>query len=118
MLLASGDINITTNGSIDAGANGLITLNAVTTDGPALIGDGLTGTGYALSNAEFGRLSGGTIRIAVGGSGGDADTLIGDLTITGPLAGSNIESSDGGVEFITLQEDGAALDGTLRIAAM
>ncbi|MEO7410472.1 MAG: hypothetical protein ABIU10_04025 [Sphingomicrobium sp.] len=116
VLLASGDINITANGSIDAGADGLITLNAIRTDGAAtLIGDGLTGTGYALSNAEFGRLSGGTIRMIVGGNGGDAETRIGDLTITGPLAGSNIESNDGGVEFITLQEDGAALDGTLRI---
>jgi hypothetical protein len=115
VLLASGNIDITANGRIDAGNEGLITLNAVSTNGPALIGDGLSGTGYALSNAEFGRVSGGLIRIAVGGSGGDADTLIGDLTITGPLAGSNIESSDGGVEFITLQEDGAALDGTLRV---
>ncbi len=113
--LRSGDISISSNGSIDGGANGTILLNAVSTDGPALIGDGLTGTGYALSNAEFGRISGGLIRIAVGGFGGDADTLIGDLTITGPLAGSNIKSSDGGVEFITLQEDGLALDGTLRV---
>ena len=111
----SGDINITANGGIDGGSAGLVTLNAVNDGGGALIGDGLTGSGYALSNAEFGRVSSGTIRIVVGGNGGDADTLIGDLTITGPLAGSNIESSDGGVEFITLQEDGAALDGTLRV---
>ena len=113
--LRSGDIAITANGSIDAGTNGTILLNAVRSDGGALIGDGLTGTGYALSNAEFGRISGGTITIAVGGNGGDADTLIGDLTITGPLAGSNIESSTGGVEFVTLHEDGAAFDGTLRV---
>jgi len=113
--LRSGNINITANGGIDAGTNGSILLNAVNTDGPALIGDGLTGNGYALSNAEFGRISGGDITIEVGGSGGDADTLIGDLTITGPLAGSNIESNDGGVHFVTLQEDGLALDGTLRI---
>ncbi len=115
IFLVSADINITTNGRIDGGTNGQIVLNAVSTDGPALIGDGLTGDGYALSNAEFGRISGGDITIAVGGSGGDADTLIGDLTLTGPLAGSNVESSDGGVHFITLQEDGLALDGTLRI---
>lgn len=113
--LASGDINITANGGIDGGASGLVTLNAVNDEGGAVIGDGVTGPGYALSNAEFGRVSSGTIRIVVGGNGGDADTLVGDLTITGPLAGSNIESSDGGVEFITLQEDGAALDGTLRV---
>ena len=113
--LVSRDINITANGGVDGGASGLVTLNAVNDGGGAVIGDGVTSPGYALSNAEFGRVSSGTIRIVVGGNGGDADTLIGDLTITGPLAGSNIESSDGGVEFITLQEDGAALDGTLRV---
>ena len=112
--LRSGDINITTNGLIDTGVDGSILLNAVR-DGGALIGDGLTGSGYALSNAEFGRISTGNIVVAVGGFGGDADTLIGDLTITGPLAGSTIESSTGGVDFVTLQEDGAALDGTLRV---
>lgn len=113
--LVSGDINITANGFIDAGTSGSILLNAVSTEGPALIGDGLTGNGYALSNAEFGRISGGDITIAVGGSGGDADTLIGDLTITGPLAGSNVESSDGGVQFVTLNETGDGPDGTLRV---
>ncbi len=113
--LRSGDIAITTNGSIDAGTNGEILLQAVNANGPALIGDGLTGTGYALSNAEFGRASGGTITVAAGGFGGNGDMRIGDLTITGPQAGSNIESSDGGVEFATLNGSGNALDGSLRI---
>lgn len=114
--LRSGDIAITANGGIDAGTSGSILLNAVRTSGGALIGDGLTGTGYALSNAEFGRISGGEIQIVAGGFGGNANMVIGDLTITGPLAGSNIESNDGGLEFITLQANGAALDGTLRVA--
>lgn len=112
--LVSRDINITANGRIDGGSTGAILLNSIHENG-ALIGDELTGSGYALSNAEFGRISGGDITIAVGGHGADADTLIGDLTITGPLAGSNIESNDGGVHFVTLSESGSEFDGTMRI---
>ena len=114
VFLVSNDINVTANGRIDGGANGKLTLISINKDG-ALIGDGLTGSGYALSNAEFGRISSGLIRIAVGGFGGNSKALIGDLTITGPLAGSNIESSDGGVEFATVNDDGTALEGTLRV---
>ena len=76
---------------------------------------GLTGTGYALSNAEFGRISGGDITIISGGYGGDADTLIGDLTITGPGPSGNIRSNGGGLTFVTLDESGNGLDGTLRV---
>lgn len=113
--LVSGDIAIGDNGRIDAGSSGSIRLQAVAEDG-AVIGDNVTGGGdYKLSNAEFAKISGGDITIVVGGFGGDADTLIGDLAITGPLAGSNIESSDGGVSFVTLSESGTGVDGTLRI---
>lgn len=112
--LVSGDIDIASAGRIDAGTAGQVTLNAVRTDGSTLIGDGLTGTGYALSNAEFGRINGGDITIISGGYGGDADTLVGDLTITGGSAG-NIRSNDGGLTIATLSESGTGLDGTLRI---
>jgi hypothetical protein len=82
----------------------------------ALIGDGLSGSGYRLTNAEFGRISAGDLTIIVGGApGAAADTLLGKLDITGPTAGSTIESSTGGVTFVTLDEAGEGLDGTLRI---
>ena len=95
--LASRDINITANGTINGGQTGLVTLNAVSTNGDALIGDGLTGNGYALSNAEFGRISSGNLRIIVGGNGGDADTRVGDLT----RSGNNIKSGSGGLTIAT-----------------
>ena len=56
--LWSNDIEIAASGGIDGGAQGLIRLVS-TNATQALIGGGLTGTGYVLSNAEFGRLSGG-----------------------------------------------------------
>jgi filamentous hemagglutinin family protein len=112
--LWSDDIDIAAGGGIDAGTDGSITLVSTHEDG-ALIGDGLTGSGYALSNAEFGRISGGDLTIVAGGlPGSGADMLIGDLTITGPNAGSTIESETGGVTFITAA-GGEGLDGTLRI---
>ena len=68
----------------------------------ALIGDGLTGSGYALSNAEFGRIEGGSVYILARGDASAAiDMLIGDLTVTGPSAGSTIENSDGILVFAT-----------------
>jgi hypothetical protein len=113
--LRSNDIDIGASGGIDAGTNGSIVLMSSNANG-ALIGDGLTGTGYALSSAEFGRLSGGELAIVAGGvAGAGADMMIGDLAITGPTAGSTIESATGGVSFIGLNESGTGLDGTIRI---
>jgi hypothetical protein len=113
--LTSADIDIASSGGINGGTNGLVTLESTNTHG-MLVGDGLTGSGYALSNAEFGRISGGDIAIIAGGYAGAAgDTIVGDLTVTGPLAGSNIKSNGGGLTIATLSESGTELDGTLRI---
>jgi hypothetical protein len=80
-LTASGDLRLTS-----------------TSAGPMLIGDGLAGSGFALSDAEFGRLKAGNITLAgtPGGSGGP-DVLVGKLTLSGAQLGAS---------------------GTLRIAAM
>ena len=90
--LSSNDIAITATGGIDAG----FFLTLISTNGTqALIGDGVSGPGYALSNAEFGRISGYEVEILARGDASAAiDMLIGDLTVTGPLAGSTVEGSD------------------------
>ena len=43
--------------------SGRQTIEAVLASTQALIGDGLSGSGYALSNAEFGRISGTNVGI-------------------------------------------------------
>ena len=93
--LSSNDINIGAAGGISGGADGKIRLVS-TNATQALIGDGLTGTGYALSNAEFGRIRAGNVQISRGAMRRRRiDMLIGDLTVTGPAAGSTIEDSAG-----------------------
>jgi len=111
--IASGDIDITTTGSLDAlGPIGEIQLASNNASG-ALIGDGLTGSGYALSNAEFGRLKAGEIAII----GDDMSALSTDMTI-GTLAinAGQLYGSDGAVVFATGNRATQTPSGTLRIA--
>ncbi len=113
--LWSNDIAIAAAGGIDAGTTGTIRLVS-TNATQALIGDGLAGTGYQLSNAEFGRLSSGSLQI---GARGDAsagiDMLIGDLSITGPLAGSTIDDPNGFVAFATGDPMTQTAGGVIRV---
>jgi hypothetical protein len=113
--LTSNDIDIGADGGIDAGSSGnvlLVSTNAT----QALIGDGLTGTGYALGNAEFGRISSGSLVIAArGDASAAADMLIGDLDITGPLAGSTIDDPGGSVIFATGDIANEVPGGVIRI---
>lgn len=113
--LWSNDVDIDVESGIDAGTSGNIRL--VSTNGTqALIGDGLSGSGYQLSNSEFGRLNGGSVEI---GARGDAsapiDMLIGDLSITGPLAGSTIDDPNGYVAFATGDLQNQTASGVIRI---
>lgn len=64
----------------------------------ALVGDGLTGSGYALSNAEIGLVSTGELTIAaVDQSANATDMLIGNLTLTaGGAIGSSIAAGTAG----------------------
>ena len=112
--LASNNIDITQTGGIAAGAEGEV--NLLSSNGATmLIGDGLSGSGYALSNAEFGRISGGNINIIAGAfAGATANTLIGDLTITAGPTG-NIRSAEGGLAIIGLSESGLERDGAMRV---
>jgi hypothetical protein len=54
--------------------------------GPMLIGDGANGSGFALSDAEFGRLKGGNITL--GGSRG-TNIVLGRLTLSGAQLGAS-----------------------------
>jgi len=111
--LASNDIDITASGGIHADDGlGLFSTNAT----QALIGDGLAGTGYALSNAEFGRISG--YDVGIGGRGDASaaiDMLIGDLTVTGPLAGSTVEGAEGILAFAVGNIDSETVSGVIRV---
>ena len=111
----SNDIAIASTGGIDAGASGSITL--ISTNGTQTqIGDGLSGNGYQLSNAEFGRLSSGSLQI-IGRADASAsvDMLIGDLSVTGPLAGSTIDDPNGFVDFITADFQNESIGGEIRV---
>jgi hypothetical protein len=113
--LWSNDIDITATGGIDAGNTGLIRLVS-TNATQAQIGDGLSGAGYQLSNAEFGRLSSGSLQILGRGDATAAtDMLIGDLTITGPTAGSTIDDPLGSVAFATADLATEVLGGVIRV---
>ena len=112
--VASNDINIAQTGAIAAGEGGEVNLLS-SNSSTMLIGDGLSGTGYALSNAEFSRVSGGEINIIAGAfPDAAANTLIGDLTITAGATG-NIRSADGGLAIIGLSESGLERDGAMRV---
>lgn len=113
--LWSNDIDIAAGAGIDAGNSGLIRLVS-TNATQALIGDGLTGTGYRLTNAEFGRLSAGNVEIGARGDASAAiDMLIGDLSITGPQAGSTIDDPNGSVVFATGNPQTQVAGGVIRI---
>ena len=110
--LSSNDIDITGTGGINA--QEFLTL--ISTNGTqAQIGDGLpVGAVYALSNAEFGRISGYEIDIiGRGDASSPFDMLIGDLNVTGPLAGSNVEGSD--LNFATGNFGEGSASGVIRV---
>ena len=111
--LASNDIDIGGGGGISAAGDvGLFSTNAT----QALIGDGLSGSGYALSNAEFGRISGTNVGIGARGDASAAiDMLIGNLTVTGPLVGSTVEGADGILAFAVGDIDSETIGGVIRV---
>lgn len=114
--LWSNDIDIAATGGVNGGSSGqlrLVSTNAT----QALIGDNITGTGYTLTNAEFGRLSSGNVQILGRGDASAAiDMLIGKLDVTGPLAGSTIEDVFGSLVFATGDPATQTPGGVIRVA--
>lgn len=109
----SNDIDIASTGGIDAGSGSLFLVS--NNFGGMFVGDGLAGSGgYRLSNAEFGRVSGGEILIAgvdtQEGSAGVSMT-IGDLAISGNQLGG----PQGTISFATGDLQTLTASGRIRV---
>jgi filamentous hemagglutinin family protein len=85
------DLDIAAAGTgplLDAGASGSITVASTNPDG-VLLGDGLAGTGFALGNAELGRIAAASLTInGLDIAGAGADVLIGSLALARPQFGA------------------------------
>ena len=106
--VTSNDIDIAGTGGIDAGSVALASTNATRT----IIGDGVDGSGYRLSDAEFDRIhsDAGEIEVGVNGSlGGALDMIIGDLSVDANAAGAEE------FEFATYQTDSEEGSGRIRV---
>lgn len=114
IVTSAADIAIGANGRISAptGSVALLSNNA----GGMFVGDtGLTG-GYQISAAEFARVSGGSVNvIGLDITGQAIDMVIGDLAVTGPLAGSTLESNNGALRFGTGLPSAQTPSGGIRI---
>lgn len=119
----SGDIDIRpanaatgAPGGLYAGLMGTIRLISTSAAG-MFIGDGLAaGSGYALSNAEWALINSGSLYLLAPDLATlGTDMTIGNLSITGPLAGSTIDDPNGVVQFATGNAATGGAGGTIRI---
>jgi hypothetical protein len=117
----SPDIAIVANaaapGGIRTGETGIVSLIS-TSASPALIGDGLNGSGYALSNAEIGQISTGRLNIAASDQAANAiDMLVGDLSLTaGGTAGTTtVTGAQGRIVFATGNPQTQTPAGAIRV---
>lgn len=127
--IASADIRIIDNGALTGATGQVIGSGLRTSDtgeitlislsgSPALIGDGLTGSGYSLSNAEIGLISGHQLTIgAVDVASNPIDMLIGNLTLTAGSTNNTTTLNDPGgfVQFITGNRNTQTPGGAIRI---
>ena len=105
--LTSNDIEIATDGSISGSDVRLTSINATQT----VVGDGVGGGGYQLSDAEYDRLHSNDITvIADAGQGAAPRMLIGDLSVDGS---DNETIHD--YEFITGDGETETATGSIRI---
>ncbi|MFT3966646.1 MAG: hypothetical protein QM690_12275, partial [Sphingobium sp.] len=111
---SSSDIAIGTAARIDAGDAGLISIYSTNAQGMR-IGGGTAGGGYLLDRAEFATLNSGSVIIGGVDGASAVDMTIGDLDITGPLAGSTIDDPNGTVTFFTGNPATQAHGGVIRI---
>ena len=73
--------------------------------------------GEVIGPAEFGRIEGGSVHILAQGDATAAqDMLIGDLTVTGPLAGSTLSDPAGILVFATGDLDTLTPGGVIRVS--
>lgn len=127
--IRSADISIIDNGTATSPTGGQIlsglkTLESGSVDlistanSPALIGDGLFGSGYALGNTEIGLISTGRLLVAATDVAGNAtDMLIGNLSLTaGGTAGNSIATGTAGrIIFATGDLQTQIPGGAIRI---
>jgi hypothetical protein len=105
--IISNDIDIAAGGGIFAGDINLVSINGAQT----VVGDGVGGGGYQLSDAEYDRLHSNDINVIADTALGAApNMLIGDLTVDG---------SDGEAihdyEFVTYDSEGEVPTGSIRV---
>ncbi|MBF9150001.1 hypothetical protein [Novosphingobium jiangmenense] len=127
--IVSGDIAIIDNGTatgptgqpilsgIRTSETGFVDLISTST-GTALIGDGLTGSGYALSNAEIGLISTSELTIAAVDQPNNAtDMLIGNLSLTagGAIGSSNLAGTTGRIIFASGNLQTQTPGGAIRV---
>ncbi|MGN3975008.1 hypothetical protein [Tsuneonella sp. SYSU-LHT278] len=111
--VVSGDIAITSAGSLDAlSSSGVIEL-ATTNAAGMFIGDGLgSPAGYVLDNAEFARIRGGEIVIVGADTAQATDMTIGNLTVTG----SQLYGAGGTLILATGNRETETPAGILRVS--
>jgi len=107
VFLTSNDIDITASGSISGGDIALLSTNATQT----VVGDGVSGGGYQLSNAEYSRLHSNDINVVADTALGAAPKmLIGDLTVDG----SDSEAIHD-YEFVVWDGESEVPSGSIRV---
>lgn len=120
--IVSADIAITDNGT--AGPSGIRTAEGGSVElvsaatGPVLLGDGLSGSGYALSNGEFGLIS--TARLTVAGPDNAANAIdmqVGRLDVTagGAVGTSNLAGPNGTLILATGSAATQTAGGSIRV---
>lgn len=102
---------------IVTGQSGVVNLISRSSS-PALIGDGLTGSGYTLTNAEIGRISTGQLAIAAPDQAASAvDMLVGNLTLTagGATGATTTTGLPGRIIFATGNPQTQTAGGAIRV---
>jgi len=105
--IISNDIDIGTSAAVNTGNLQLVSRNATQT----VVGDGVSGGGYVLSDAEFDRIRTPLSIVADTSFGAAAKMLIGDLTAT--VSGGSQSGYD--YEFATINGNSSTSVGSIRV---
>ena len=129
LTITSADISVINNGSLTdsvgrvilsglrTDATGSLRLTSIST-GQTMIGDGLTGSGYALSAAEMALISTGDLSIGASSNSASAARMqIGNLALTagGSIGESILAGSNGRILFASGNRDTQTPGGAIRI---